>query len=51
MGVVPGEEPSPTEPTCGCHPAYHELGVHAPGVDPRADPPDFPDPDEHPPIG
>jgi len=19
------------EPTCGCHPDYHELGVHAPG--------------------
>ncbi|MGN6253253.1 MAG: hypothetical protein ACTHNS_15720 [Marmoricola sp.] len=26
-GTLDAEAP----PACGCHPAYHELGVHAPG--------------------
>lgn len=26
---------SAEEPTCGCHPAFHELGVHAPVGDAR----------------
>lgn len=26
---------STTDPTCGCHPDYHELGVHAPGWTPE----------------
>jgi hypothetical protein len=23
--------PPATEPSCRCHPCYHDLGVHAPG--------------------
>lgn len=32
VSTPPAERPAAAgrEPACGCHPAYHELGVHAP---------------------
>ncbi|MBM7520287.1 hypothetical protein JOD66_005254 [Nocardioides nitrophenolicus] len=29
----PTSTPPTTEPSCRCHPCYHDLGVHAPGYD------------------